>query len=164
MNRISIGGGTLTLILAVGLALPSPARAGDKEWARAGKVLTGLVVVGALTQAIHAAPPPPVCVMERTVFVGPPVTWAPRYDAGPAGYDQNWTLTYETRYFQGRRMERCPRVRGRHGHPPREIVLPYGHGRRLYQPGVRGHQAFIQQWSPRDGRWVVIGGHPSLWR
>lgn len=76
--------------LATGLLLAGgqAARAGDRDWATAGKILTGVVIADVLfnhlpaancatqvveTRVVTPCPPPPVQVVEyRTVYAPPP--------------------------------------------------------------------------------------------
>ncbi len=212
----------LISLAMVGLMLtaviPQPVRAGDEEWATAGKILTGLAVFQVLNNMLRPAQPYYV-EEQRTVYVEQPVymyapppayTPAPVY-APPQGvyappaqqepvyapqpysggavpppvppqetpvvvqqpapvvvqqqtYVETPTVVYEVRYFEGRRMEGCPRVKFRNrNYQPREIVIPYGEGTRLYQPGIRGHVTYVQQWSGQQGAWVTVGRHPCMW-
>jgi hypothetical protein len=207
--------------LFVTMSLVPSVRAGDQEWATAGKVLTGLAVFGALSSW---ARPDPYYYEQRTVYVdrpvyisSPPVVYAPpqqvyapqpqvyapqpqayapqpqvyapqpqAYAPQPQAYApqsyapppvpvqetpvvqpvyvQTPMVVYETRYFEGRRMERCPRVSFRdRRYAPSEIVVPYGQGLRLYQPGIRGHVTYVQQWSSNQGVWLTVGRHPCMW-
>lgn len=109
-----------------------------------------------------AVTPPPVPAQEQPMYA--PTVYTPtRY--APTPYEPAPIITYETRYYEGRRMEGCPRIYYRDpSFAPREIMMPYGPGRRLYQPGIRGHAAYIQQWAPNQGVWVTVGTHPCLWR
>lgn len=67
------------MVLAVTLALTQTARAGDREWATAGKVLTGVIAGAALVQALQPQPtyvytaPPPVVYAPAPA----PVVYAP---------------------------------------------------------------------------------------
>lgn len=77
---------SLTILTAVSLALAtvSSARAGDREWATAGKILAGAVVGATLVAALQpvpvcatppvvvALPPPPLVVTPAPVVVAPP--------------------------------------------------------------------------------------------
>ncbi len=197
MKRISTSVMAVTMCMTLAMALPRPALAGNREWATAGKILTGLVVLGAISSAVQPQPyyEPQTVYMDRTVYVDRPVyverpqyySPQPVYMAPPpqssvrvvppppvqeqptvvyqgVDYVETPMVTYETRYFEGRRMVNCPRVTFRSSRPPREIVMPYGYGRRLYQPGIRGHVVYIQEWSPQRGVWRSIGYHPSMWR
>jgi len=82
----------LTLGVIAGLA--PRAQAGDREWATAGKVLTGVIAGAALVQALQPppapvytappvayvpapAPPPVVYAPAPMVVAGPPVVYAP---------------------------------------------------------------------------------------
>lgn len=68
--------------VAVVSASLSEATAGDREWAVAGKVLTGVVAASVLARAIEPAPVcAPAPVVYQTVTVAPP---APVVYAAPA--------------------------------------------------------------------------------
>ena len=80
-------------VLTVAAAGVQTARAGDREWAVAGKVLTGLVAASVITHAVAA---PPSCT---TVYYSapapdygycpppaPPVVYAPRVYCAPPVY------------------------------------------------------------------------------
>lgn len=188
MKRFSLGTVVVGIGLAALLAIPRPVLANEHGWATAGKVLTTLVVLGAINQAVqqeYYSEPPRTVYVERPVYVDRPVyTERPVYRGQPvyreppapapdqqptviyegAEYVETPVVTYETRYFQGRRLENCPRVYTRSPHAPREIIVPHGYGRRLYQPGIRGHYSYVQQWQPGKGIWVNIGYFPSVWR
>ena len=43
------------------------------------------------------------------------------------------------------------------------IIVQLEDGRRLYQPAVHGHTAFIQVWSSVHNDWISIQEHPSIW-
>jgi len=68
---------SLRILTAVSLALAtvSSARAGDREWATAGKILAGAVVGATLVAALQPVPvcaTPPVVVTPAPVVVAPP--------------------------------------------------------------------------------------------
>lgn len=94
-----------TMLIAAVVALAGmqiqSARAGDREWATAGKILTGVAIGAAIVSAVDAhagysvtystgpaycpppapvvyAPAPVVCVPRPVVFVPAPVVCAPR--------------------------------------------------------------------------------------
>ena len=56
----------------------APAHAGDREWAVAGKVLTGVVAAGVIAEAFR---PAPVAATTAVVYQAPPTVV---YQAGPA--------------------------------------------------------------------------------
>jgi hypothetical protein len=71
IQKIVCGG----VILAVAAASAPKAQAGDREWATAGKVLTGVAVVGALhnifaprQEVVYTSYPQPVVVQQPVVF------------------------------------------------------------------------------------------------
>lgn len=57
-------------LLAV-ITLTAPAFAGDREWAVAGKVLTGVAAVSVIDRIVN--PPQPVVVYQQPVVVSQPV-------------------------------------------------------------------------------------------
>ncbi|MDZ4198751.1 MAG: hypothetical protein U1E27_05630 [Kiritimatiellia bacterium] len=138
-------GVSMVLALAGGAWTMPEARAGQKEWATAGKILTGVMAAQIL---LDRHPPTPV-YRERVVVT-----------------------RHSDRRFHGERESYSSRSAHRpyHVEPVRAhcaprivepIILPAGPGRRLYQPPVSGHPALIQEW--RCGSWVTVGTHPSLW-
>jgi len=61
---------------------PSPVLAGDSEWATAGKILTGIIGVTILGNAIayaNAYPPP---VYAPRAYYPPEMVWVPGHDEG----------------------------------------------------------------------------------
>lgn len=57
--------------LAVVVSSATPAQAGDREWAVAGKVLTGVVAAGVIAEAFR---PAPVVATTAVVYQTPPPT------------------------------------------------------------------------------------------
>ena len=49
------------------------------------------------------------------------------------------------------------------GWPSDPVIVYLNSGRRLYQPRIHGHIAFVQIWSSYNQTWVTIGEHPSVW-
>ncbi len=78
---------TATAIITLAAASLQSARAGDREWATAGKVLTGFVAATVLTHAVAAEPS---CTTTYTYYSAPtPPPCAPVYcppPAPPCGY------------------------------------------------------------------------------
>jgi len=76
---------TLAVLTVLGLTVAGGSRvqAGDREWATAGKILTGVIAGAVLVQALQPAPvyaaPPPVvyAAPPPVVVVPPPVVMAP---------------------------------------------------------------------------------------
>jgi len=72
---------TLTLLLAAAVTAASGTRvsAGDREWAVAGKVLTGVVAASVVARALDPGPPvyvaPAPCA--PVVYAPPPVVYVP---------------------------------------------------------------------------------------
>lgn len=60
---------TVLVVLAVTTMLAPTTRAGDREWATAGKVLTGVIAGAAI---VHALQPQPTCI-----YAAPPVVYVP---------------------------------------------------------------------------------------
>ena len=74
---------TCTALVLAGLAVQPVAHAGDREWAVAGKVLTGIAAVGVISRLVEPAPTvvyQPAPVVYQTVVAAPPppqVTYVP---------------------------------------------------------------------------------------
>lgn len=68
---------TIAIITAIGIIgaiTPVPANAGDKEWATAGKIMTGVVAGIALANLLAPEPAPVYTVSSTPVYVAPPQT------------------------------------------------------------------------------------------
>ncbi len=67
-----------TLVIGLGTLTPQT-QAGDREWAVAGKVLTGVVAASVLSRALDPAPPAATTavVYQQPVYVAPPPVYYP---------------------------------------------------------------------------------------
>ncbi|MDP6450513.1 MAG: hypothetical protein QF773_06830 [Lentisphaeria bacterium] len=152
-------------IVAAFCCIPQTAGAGDKEWATAGKILTGLVVLDALTDANHRY------YGKRHANV--------RYERPQQTYRRNHssgtttrTTTYKRQRSNWRNRYDSPRVNTRWPVYRTETYecrtdpviryVEYG-TRRIYQPRIRGHVAYVQRWSSCDNNWVTIGTCESIY-
>lgn len=142
MKRCSIA---LAVCLGMGLTLlPSGAYAGDKEWATAGKILTGAAVLGALHHHVQ-----------------------PRH---------NHRIVEHRRPNLHSRYKRWTSRRSNHHRRPSAvhpaavtactdpIIVNLSSGKRLYQPRIKGHVAYVQKWSACDSGWTTIGYRASIWQ
>lgn len=152
-------------IIAAFCCMPRTAEAGDKEWAAAGKILTGLVVLDALTGANHRY------YGKRYANV--------RYEQPQQAYRRNHnrgatvrTTTYRRqrsnwrdRYDSPRVNTRWPAYRTETYECRTDPVIRYIESgtRRIYQPRIRGHVAYVQRWSSCDNNWVTIGTCESIY-
>lgn len=134
MNRVATV--VLAAALVVTLVVPGNTWAGQREWATAGKILTGVFLAGLLHEACTPRPVYTVVPCEAA-----PVQQVVIVTAGPAHGPPP-----------------CPP-------PPRPtaIIIHLGSGYRLYQPPGRGHTAWVQVWCARRRQWVTIREHPCLW-
>lgn len=123
----------MLVILVMGTLLAGPmvgeAKAGDREWAVAGKVLAGLLVLDALTEPCHRTP----------VIYAPPVYHQPVVVYGPPVVYQQPVVVYRPPVVY-RRPIAYPRP------VYRPIVLPR---RPIYQPRVQGRPVYHTTY--RDG-------------
>ncbi len=171
-----IAAGILCASLLGATLAPPAARAGQKEWATVGKVLTGVVAASVLHHALLPPPPPPalsrveiryhspapVVVRERIV-VRTPQRAEVRH--GHSRTSRHHYRDYGHRRDSRSRGYRTPSSHSHRGYRPAPgrapIIRHYGSSRRLMQPAVRGHVAYVQHY--RNGVWVTISSHPSIW-
>lgn len=153
------------LILVGTLGIPQKARAGDHEWSTAGKILTGLVafqVLGGIIkheQGIHRRT---AVSQSRSIYNSTPRRTPrhcrPAIDWRPAPRSVHQRPCPRTRTII---VEKTCRPVVRHRSKP--IIVKLEDGRRLYQPRVHGHKAFLQVFSEVSGEWVSIREYPSIW-
>ncbi len=140
-----------TVAIAVAVALlaavaPSPAPAGDSEWATAGKILTGVIGVTILGNAIASTygPPPPAYVPR--VYYPPPKVWVPGH------YQTRIERQWVPGHWEIERNARMYHNDERHGRGDRGYENR--HARRVW---VSGHYRDVEKrvWIP--GHWEVRG-------
>jgi hypothetical protein len=148
--KTMIAAGMAGLMMVTGLPV-NTVEAGQREWATAGKILTGVIAGGMILNACKSPPVEREVVYERPVyrfaaverFHGPPRCAPPVMRACPPPLP----------------AARCESAPARH-----EPIISYlDEGRRLYQPAIHGHKAVIQVWSEVNGEWVSIKEYPSIW-
>ena len=123
----------------LGAAAPSPARAGEAEWATAGKILTGVIGVTILGNAIANSRPYPV-----PVYAPPPRGYYPPEEVWVPGH---YEARMERRWVPGH-WEVEGFERGYNSH--------YGnrHARRIWVPGYY-RDVQVRVWIP--GYWARQG-------
>lgn len=138
------------LLIAAGAA-PRPVMAGDREWATAGKILTGVVVAGMLAEHCFGGPPVKEVVVQRP----------PRHSGY---YREHWRPPVQV-CVPAPRPPVCEVRQVVVIEPPRTapIIQYLEDGRRIYQPPVRGCKAYLQVWSEVSNEWVSIREYPSIW-
>ena len=151
----------LVTAVVVGLALVQAprARAGDQEWAVVGKVLTGVVAAHILlgepeirsrAVVVHREVPRPLVHVSRAC--------SPRAVVKPRGRAYGHVKGGAARRCNARyRHDRC----GNAGGPA--LIRQLSRTRRIYQPRVRGHVAFIQERPCHGHDWVTVRKCHSIW-
>ena len=155
----SILSGTLIIILSIGFINPLTTYAGDKEWATAGKVLTGIIAANVIGDFF---------VPERYAKVSSADYYRQsNYKCRPKRrpyknnrYSEKITWKKPIRYRRGRRTERSYRTVTKCSDP---IIVHIQKGRRIYQPRVKGATAYLQVYSKVCKEWVNVEEYPSLW-
>lgn len=136
-------------------ASTAKAFAGDREWATAGKILTGLVIGGAVARALEPppvyyaptvvySPPPPVVYQSAPVFATPPP--APVYvQPAPAP-----VVVYPAPVYYARPapVYYAPVPIVRYGPPPPLVSFRIGFGHSHYYGNRWGHSHHHHR-----GRW-----------
>lgn len=128
------------------ILVPAPALAGKKEWATAGKILTGVMAVQLLSNCGSRYERETVVVHKQPTVI-------------------RYASRRPTRYRHDRaRSYRSPcRPTRTGGHRSNLVVINQGPDRRVCQPRIHGHPAFVQVWSECDNEWINIREHPSIW-
>ncbi len=92
----------LVAVVLAGALAAAPAAAGQREWATAGKILTGIIGVTILGNAIANAQayPAPVYAPPPRVYYPPEQVWVPgRYETR---YERRWVPGHWEEYRNGR--------------------------------------------------------------
>jgi hypothetical protein len=147
--------------MAAGLSLilltSSTGYSGDREWATAGKILTGVVAANVISNVI--CPTRTITVDRQVYHTNRPVRYYNRCKPIVRSYSY-----YETRNY-------CP--------PPRIsyktieydvkpdcsdlVIVNIDNGRRIIQPRIHGATAYMQVYSQVTCEWVTIEEYPSIW-
>ena len=147
----------ITGSMMIAIVQPAIVQAGQKEWATAGKILTGVVATSVITDAFTAR----THVEPRRV--GPSSF---PHDRGVPGRTPRISPPRPCPIDRFRARPQPPAWSYRHLHMPTSypaIIVQKEPGQRLYQPAVHGHPAYLQVWSARENRWISIQTHPSIW-
>ena len=151
--------GIITAILAICFMNPSTMYGGDKEWAVAGKILTGVVAANVIGDLF---------VSDRYVEVKRPRynrrknnNCRPKrryYKDNTYSTDITWRRSHE--YRQRSRAKKRYKKTWKCADP---IIVHIEKGRRIYQPRVKGATAYLQVYSDVCNEWVNIEEYPSIW-
>lgn len=145
--KTMVAAGMAGLMMATAGLPGGTAQAGQREWATAGKILTGVVIGGAVLNSCTPRATHTRIVYERPVYRPQPTY----YFSDPPRCERPV-------------MRSCPPPRFEPAPECREPIIRYmADGRRLYQPPMHGHPAFIQVWSEVKDEWVSVKEHPSIW-
>ncbi|MFT5127977.1 MAG: hypothetical protein ACI8W8_001585 [Rhodothermales bacterium] len=181
---------TATLLL---FALVAPqASAGDKDWANAGKVLAGVVGFGILHNALssnhhgshHRS-------RHSTTYYSSSRSY-PSCRSTSYSYRPSYSYRHQPTYYQREVIRPVPTPVYHTTTVVREsapvyrpapapvyvpaapapaptvsgsnpVVVPLENGRRLLQPRIKGHVAYLQVYSEHSGSWVTLKEYPSLY-
>jgi len=178
---------TLTLIASCGLLLASrDIHAGDRDWATAGKILTGVVAADVLvnhlpawqqqrqpnsvnTSRIVKDPPPPPFYCPRQYDVSdyelspqPAVIPAPPSAAVPLPSTAVPATPQEEIPPQ---VAAAGSTAAASAAAPEEpaVIHQLSPVKRIYQPRIQGHQAYVQERVSPNHPWVTVENYPSIW-
>jgi hypothetical protein len=138
---------TAVAVAFLTVAGPSPAHAGESEWATAGKILTGVIGVTILGNAIANSRPYPV-----PVYAPPPRAYYPPEEIWvPGHYETRVESRWVPGYWEVERFER-----GYDDHYGGRPGNGYGdhHARRIWVPG-HYRDVQVRMWIP--GYWTRQG-------
>jgi len=165
-TRIPVTWAAVAAVSAL-LAMPDETFGGRRDWARAGKILTGYVMV----RTLIGDPMHPVCVRRIRCVSGPVDACCVSCGRGihPGGRRARDRVSRprtpppgdppERWVDRGAAAGRAPTGRTEMTEP---LVVPLSDGRRLYQSGPAGSSAYVQRWSEADDAWVSVARMPCL--
>jgi hypothetical protein len=150
---------TVFIILSILAITPKSSFAGDKEWAVAGKILTGIVAANFIGQVIDDSP---YIERKRIRYSNN------RYPVRRKGH-KNFKKSYydcevKKRAYDRQIFRKKPRGFTSHSYCSKDpIIVHIEGGRRIYQPGIRGATAYLQVYSKACNEWVTLEEYPSIW-
>ena len=149
-------------------ALPNVTYGGDKDWARAGKILTGLAAFGIVNkvyskkEARQKDRTDASCYTERVVYRQPAHTYR-RHEPPPRRYHHR---TRRPHHYKSHapRPYRAPRTTVYKAQEyDDQVIVDLEEGRRIFQERRHGATAYLQVWSDIREEWVSIQEYPSIW-
>lgn len=161
-------------VLVTALAASTPqAHAGRDEWATAGKILTGVVVAKVLTDHLDRDDDyKKVTVRETRVIRRTTHGGTVRTGHYGRGRSHHQKLQNHRRGYRHPRQYQRPRGYRNHyrrdnnchsGFDRGRIIVEINTYRRLVQPRVHGHPAFIQRRPYVGHPWITVRKHPSIY-
>ena len=151
--------GIVTLIMSVAFMKPSPTYAGDKEWATAGKILTGVVAANVLGDIVWS---------DRYVKIKSHRYQRPFHNKGFSKkcYYKNNGHVYDISWKKYRGNKRYRRFGKTRTYAPKcasPVIVHLEDGRRIYQPRIKGATAYLQVYNELCHEWITIKQYPSIW-
>ena len=163
LNSGKIGAIICTGVMVLALGLPTRSYAGNKEWATAGKILTGVVAAHVLVNGFPVQVGRRPAVVQRTI-IREYRTPNCRVEQYSSRYSIPRSRYHRSSYYESRGRRHQPK-RHYSGRRPKDggVTIWVSGNKRLYQPRVKGHDAFVQK-RPFSGHpWVSVKKHPSIW-
>jgi hypothetical protein len=159
-------------------ALVTPqASASDEDWATAGKILAGVVGLGVLHNAFSDGHNHYRSYRSTTYYSSNrsyPSCRSSSYSYRPSySYRYRPTTYYRTEVMRPVRApvyhtttvvrEPAPVIAPAPPLSQEPVVVSLENGRRLYQPRIKGHVAYLQIYSEHSRSWVNLKEYPSLY-
>ena len=159
MKNMTTNGVLLVMVFLVSL-YPEETRAGDKEWAAAGKILAGFTAAHVVSDILGADHNVDVKFSSHTNYCPPrKARLRKRYNKYSNGRcDIGWK---KPNRFRKRVAYKEVRKSAYSCDDP--IIVFIEKGRRIYQPRIRGAKAYLQIYSSACNQWVSIEDYPSIW-
>ncbi|MFT5239416.1 MAG: hypothetical protein ACI9X0_000376 [Kiritimatiellia bacterium] len=142
------------------------AQAGDSEWATAGKILAGAAALHVFSGDRHHND----VYVEQHAYRSRGHHQPRLYSSGSSCGTSRRVTTYTSRYnshdrshrrVRENRCDTCNHLRSQCSCGP--VVISLCKDRRVYQPRIRGHIAYIQEWRSCDNRWTTVRTCASIW-
>ncbi|MDE0839579.1 MAG: hypothetical protein OSB41_11080 [Kiritimatiellae bacterium] len=158
----------LAAVVAMEMVATPMAQAGDSEWATAGKVLAGAAALHVFSGSSNRHHKD--VYVEQHVYRSRGHHQPKRYSSSSSCGTSRRVTTYTSRHnnhghsrrhVKVDRCDGCHRVRSQCRCGP--VVISLCEDRRVYQPRIRGHVAYIQERRSCDDRWVTVRSCASIW-
>ena len=147
------------ILMSLLIVAPKSSFAGDREWATAGKILTGIAAANVVGQVFYNSSYP---ARNKYDYRRRPFHRKRKFIRRQNRKYNNCKISSRP-YRRNRPIEFSRRGYSSSVECDDPIIVCVEEGRRIYQPRVKGATAYLQVYSKACNEWVTLEEYPSIW-